>query len=111
MTPRPLSLKAERVQDRSLPVTPERLQDESHKIGDWQVDPTPNAIYRRFVQPSFSASAAFLVQAAAAIETHGRPAYAVVDATGVTVRLGNPPLTGVTEADVDLAAAINAMAA
>ncbi len=110
MEPEPQELKAERIQDRSLPVTPERLREDSGKIGGWRVDTTPNAISRHFAQPSFSASAAFLTQAAVEIEKHGRPAYAFVDASGVSVRLGNPPLSGVAEADVDLAAALNTMA-
>ena len=101
-----LRLKPERIQDRSLPVTPEHLQGQQGEIGDWQVDTTPNAIFRHFPQPSFSASAAFLTEAVPMIEEHGRAPYVFVDATGVTVRLGNAPHTGVTEADLELAAAL-----
>lgn len=110
MNPTPLSLKAERVQDLLLPITPERLQEDRGKIESWQVDATPIAIFRDFAQPSFSASAAFLSQAAAVIEKHGRPAYVLVNTGGVFVRLGNAPLAGVTEADLKVAAAINAIA-
>ncbi len=99
-------LKAERVQGRDLPVTPEHLQEQNGEIGDWQVDTTPNAIFRHFPQPSFADSAAFITRAASEIEKHGRDAFIYVDATGVTVRLGNPPLSGVTGADLDLAAAL-----
>ncbi len=102
----PEDLKAERIQDRLLPVTPERLQKENDGLGNWQVDPTPNAISRHFPQPSFAASAAFLMKAAAHAEKHGRVPYVFVDATGVTVQLGNAPMSGVTEADLDLAAAL-----
>ncbi len=102
----PEDLKAERIQDRLLPVTPERLQKENGGIGNWQVDPTPNAISRHFPQPSFSASAAFLMKAAAHAQEHGREPFAFVDATGVTVRLGNAPQSGVTETDLALAATL-----
>ncbi|MCP5118611.1 MAG: hypothetical protein GY953_47975, partial [bacterium] len=64
------NLKAERVQNQSATVTPERLQEQHGEIGDWTVDPTPNAIYRHFPQPSFSASVAFLMKAAAYAEEH-----------------------------------------
>ncbi|MCP4202875.1 MAG: hypothetical protein GY769_13205 [bacterium] len=106
----PQNLKPERIQDRLLPVTPERLQEKQTEIGYWQVDPTPNAISRHFPQSSFSASAAFLTRVAVAIEKHGRQPFAFVDATGVTVRLGNAPQSGVTEADLDVAAALTAIA-
>jgi pterin-4a-carbinolamine dehydratase len=99
-------LKPERIQDRTLPVTPEHLQEKKREIGDWQVDATPNAMYRHFPQPSFSASAAFLTKAVPQIEKHDRAPFVFVDATGVTVRLGNAPHSGVTEADLDLAAAL-----
>ncbi len=111
-------MKPERIQDR-MPVTPERLQEQNGKIGDWQVDTTPNAIFRHFPQSSFQASAAFLMKAAAQADKHGRAPFAFVDASGVTVRLGNAPVvpfaplrgdvTGVTEADLDLAAALIAI--
>ena len=42
-------------------------------------------------------------------EKHGRVLFAYVDATGVTVRLGNAPQSGVAEADLDFATAINAL--
>ena len=99
-------LKPERIQDRSLPITPEHLQEKKGEIGDWKVDATPNAIYRHFPQPSFSASAAFLSKAVPQIEKHGRAPFVFVDATGVTVRLGGPPRSGVTDADLELAAAL-----
>ncbi len=104
----PQELKPERIQDRSMPVTPELLRES--EIGDWQVDSTPNAIYRHFPQPSFSASVGFLTEAAAEVEKYGRVPFVMVDATGVTVRLGNAPQSGVTEADLDLAAALIAVA-
>ncbi len=110
MNQKPQNLKPERIQDRMLPVTPERLRNPKGEIGKWQVDPTPNAISRHFPQSSFSASAAFLMKVGAHAEKHGRVPFAVVDATGVTVRFGNPPQSGFTEADLDLAAAINAIA-
>ncbi len=102
-------MKPERIQDRMTPVEPERLQAQNGKIGNWEVDPTPNAIFRHFPQPSFQASAAFLTKVAAQAGKHGRAPYAIVDATGVTVRLGNALHTGVTEADLDLAAALSAI--
>ncbi len=61
-----VNLKPERIQRPSPTVTPEHLREENPKIGDWTVDPTPNAIYRHFPQPSFSASAAFIRKAAEA---------------------------------------------
>ena len=98
-------MKAERVQFRSPAVTPDRLQ--TTKLDDgWEVDLTPNAITRHFPQPSFSASAAFVMKAAKLVEKHGRVPFVVISEAGVTVRLGNPPQSGVTEADLDLAAAI-----
>ena len=100
----PKNLKPERIQAPSITITPEHLRKASAKIGDWTVDPTPNAIWRHFPQPSFTASAAFLTQVAEQVEKHGRVPYVVIDATGVTVRLGNPPQTGVTETDLELAA-------
>ena len=109
MQPEPVNLKPERIQDRLLPVTPEHLREKQGEIGDWAVDPAPNAITRHFPQPSFSASAGFLMKAAVEIERHGRALYAFVDAGGVTVRLGNPPQSGVTDADLDLAAALVAI--
>ncbi len=109
MRPKTERLKAERVQGRLAPVTPERLRERNGEIGDWTVDPTPNAIFRHFPQQSFSASAAFLMKAAAHAEKHGREPFAFVDAAGVTVRLGNAPQSGVTEADLDLAAALTAI--
>ena len=84
-------LKPERIQDRLLPVTPERLQQQRFEIGNWQVDPTPNAISRHFPQPSFADSATFLDKVAAEVEKHGTTPFAWVDASGVTLRLGNPP--------------------
>ena len=101
-----LRLKPERIQDRLLPVTPDHLREQQDEIGDWQVDTTPNAIFRHFPQPSFAASAAFLMKAVPQIDKHGRAPFVFVDASGVTVRLGNPPRSGVTEADLDLAAAL-----
>ncbi len=106
MNDRPKNLKPERIQGQSATVTPERLQEASGKIGDWTVDPTPNAIFRHFPQPGFSASAAFLMKAAAHAQEHGREPFAFVDATGVTVRLGNAPQSGVTETDLALAATL-----
>ncbi len=112
-------MKPERIQGRSQTVNPERLQQRKRETGDWQVDPTPNAIVRHFPQPSFSASAAFLTRAAKQVDQHGRQASFTVDATGVTVQLGNPPAScvcapaarpGVTETDLDLATALNASA-
>ncbi len=102
-------MKPERIQNRMAPVTPERLHQQKREMADWQVDPTPNAIVRHFPQPSFSASAAFLTRAAKQVDQHGRVPFVTVDATGVTVRLGNPPATGVTEADLELATALNAI--
>ena len=99
-------LKPERVQDRFLPVTPEHLQNQQGAIGDWQVDPTPNAITRHFPQPGYAASAAFVAKAAPELEKHGRAPTFVIDAGGVTVRLGNPPGSGVNHADLDLAATL-----
>ena len=102
-------LKAERVQDRILPVTPDRLQ--TTKLGDeWEVDATPNAISAHFPQPAFSASAAFLPKAAKLVEKHRRVPFVVISEAGVTVRLGNPPESGVTETDLDLAMALTRVA-
>ncbi len=110
-------MKPERIQ--FLPVTPERLHTRRGEITGWEVDTTPNAIFRHFPQPSFTASAAFLQKAAPAVEKHGRVPFFFGDASGVTVRLGNAPLlpfaplrgdvSGVTEADLDLAAALTAI--
>ncbi len=110
MIQKPQNLKPERIQDRQLPVTPERLRDRNGESANWRVDPTPNAIYRHFPQSSFQDSAAFLLKVGGAADKHGRELFAYVDATGVTVRLGNAPQSGVTEADLDLAAAIAAIA-
>ncbi len=106
MNQRPPNLKPERIQGQSVTVTPERLQEQRGEIGDWTVDPTPNAIYRHFPHSGFSASVAFLMKAAAHAEKYGREPFAVVDASGVTVRLGNAPQSGVTETDLELAAAL-----
>ncbi len=112
-------MKPERIQSPARAVTPERLRQQKREIGEWQVDPTPNAITRHFPQPSFSASAAFLTKVAPQVDKHGRMPHVTVGATGVTVRLGNPPAPsvcapegrpGVTEADLELAAAFNAIA-
>ncbi len=103
------NLKAERVQKAQLPVTPDRLRKHAAS-DDWQVDPTPNAIVRHFPQPSFQASAAFLMEVAGHAEKHGRVPFVYVDASGVTVQLGNAPQSGVIEADLDLAADLNAIA-
>ncbi len=109
-------MKPERIQDRQQPVTPERLHERRGEIKGWEVDMTPNAIYRHFPQPSFTASADFVKKIALAVEKSGRPFFFFGDATGVTVWLGNPPACsvgapagrpGVTEADVDLATGIN----
>ncbi len=112
-------MKPERIQGPMAPVDPERLQALNTRIGNWELDPTPSAISRQFPQPSFQASAAFLTKVAAQAEKKGRSPYAFVDATGVTVRLGNAPVVvafaplrgdvGVTEADLDLAAALTAI--
>ena len=104
------SLKPERIQGQSEPITPERLLEERDQIGDWTVDRTPNAIYRHFPQPSFSASAAFVARIAEAADKHGRSPHVVINATGVTVWLGNPPNSGVTEADLEMAAGVLAVA-
>ncbi len=103
-------MKPERIQDRLQPVTPERLQQKRGEINGWEVDTTPNAIYRHFPQPSFTASADFVQKIAPAVQKSGRPFFFYGDATGVTVRLGNPVQTGVTEADLDLATALNQIA-
>ena len=110
MIPKPLELKAERVQDLLLPVDPERLRNPEGEIAKWQVDATPNAISRHFPQPSFSASAVFLLKVGGQAAKHGREVFAYVDATGVTLRLGNAPSSGVTEADVDLAVELGKVA-
>lgn len=102
-----INLKPERIQGQL--VTPDRLRPHGASA-DWQVDETPNAIARHFPQPSFQSSAAFLMQVAGHAEKHGRTPFAVVDASGVTVRLGNPPMSGVTEADLGLAGAIDTIA-
>ncbi len=103
-----INLKPERIQGL-MPVTPERLQ--AHRAsGDWQVDPTPNAISRHFPQPSFKASATFLMKVADHAEKYDRALFATADAGGVTVRLGNAPQSGVTEIDLKLATALNAIA-
>ncbi len=100
-------MKPERIQDRQQPVTHEHLRESRGEIRGWEVDPTPNAIYRHFPQPSFSASADFLKKVAPQVEKSGRSLFFFGDATGVTVWLGNPPNSGVTKADVDLATGIN----
>ena len=102
-------LKPERVQDRFLPVTLEHLQSQQGAIGKWQVDATPNAITRHFPQPDYAASAAFVDKAAPELEKHGCEPTFVIDASGVTVRLGNPLGSGVHHADLDLAAALTAI--
>ncbi len=104
-----INLKPERIQDQLMLVTPERLQAHGAS-SDWQVDPTPNAILRHFPQPSFRASAAFLMKVANHAEKHGRTPFVNVDASGITVRLGNPPQSGVTETDLNLATSLNAIA-
>ncbi len=82
-------------------------------IGDSQVDSTPNAITRHFPQPNYSASAAFLSKVAVQADQHDREVFAFVDASGVTVRLGNAPAPaatpGVTETDLELAVALTAI--
>ena len=99
-------MKAERVQFRSPAVTRDRLQ--KTKLDDgWELDVTPNAITRHFPQPGFSASAAFVTKLAKQAEKHERAPWVVVSEAGVTVRLGNPPQSGVTEADVALALEIS----
>ncbi len=103
-------MKPERIQGRRMPVTPERLQQKHVEIRGWEVDATPNAIERHFPQPSFQASADFLKKVASNVEKSGRTPFFYGGATGVTVRLGNPPNSGVTEADVDLAMALNSIA-
>ncbi len=103
------NLKPERIQTPARTVTHEDLRKVSAKIGEWTVDPTPNAIYRHFPQPSFAASVALLTKVAEKVAKHGRVPYAVIDATGVTVRFGNPPNSGVTETDLEMAAAVNAI--
>ncbi len=103
-------MKPERIQDRRQPVTPERLQEKRGEINGWEVDTTPNAIYRHFPQPSFTASADFVKKIALAVEKSGRPFFFFGDATGVTVRLGNAPNSGVMNADLDLATAVNQLA-
>ncbi len=109
-------MKPERIQGRRLPVTPERLHEKRGEINGWEVDPTPNAIYRYFPQPGFTASADFVQKIAPAVVKSGREPSFFGDATGVTVRLGNAlpvvpfaPLwgDGVTEADLDLATTLN----
>ncbi len=110
MIPKPLELKAERVQDLQLPVDPERLRNPEGELGNWQVDTTPNAIFRHFPQPSFSASALFLMKVGGKAAKHGRQPFAYVDATGVTIRLGSAPLSGITEADLELAVELGKVA-
>ncbi len=100
-------MKPERIQGHQVLVTPERLREKKREIAGWQVEETPNAIIRHFPQASFKASAAFLTKVAPKVEEHGRASFAFVDATGVTVRLGSPPRSGVTETDLELAAALN----
>ncbi len=103
-------MKPERIQGRFTPVTPERLHERRGEIKGWEVDETPNAIERHFPQASFTASAAFLNKVARKAEKSGRELFAFVDAAGVTVRLGNAPNSGVTEGDLELAAAVNSIA-
>lgn len=104
------SLKPERIQRPSATVTPARLQAANGEIGDWTVDPTPNAITRHFGQPSFAASAAFIARVAELVDKHGRVPHVWIDDAGVTVRLGNAPDTGVTEADLEIADSLTSAA-
>ena len=100
-------MRPERIQDRFQPVTPERLQEKRGEIAGWEVDETPNAIQRHFPQPSFTAAADFVKKIAPAVEKSGRPCFFHGDVTGVTVRFGNAFHSGVTEADIELAKALN----
>ncbi len=109
-------MKPERIQGRLTPATPERLHERRGEIKGWEVEETPNAIYRHFPQPSFTASADFVKKIAPAVQKSDRPFFFYGDATGVTVRLGNAPACsvcapagrpGVMNADLDLATAIN----
>ncbi|MCP3961156.1 MAG: hypothetical protein GY719_25195 [bacterium] len=99
-------MKPERVQNRSMPVTPDRLREANLGLRDWEVDPTPNAITRHFPQPSFAASVKFLTQVSELVETHGTVPFVTVSRTGVTIRLGSPPETGVNKAELELADAL-----
>ena len=99
-------MKPERIQPPEAIIAPDLPEQRPAEIDGWAVDPTPNAITRHFPQPTFSASAGFLAKAAEEVEKHGRMPYVLVDCTGVTVRLGNPPASGVTECDRNLAAAL-----
>lgn len=103
-------MKPERIQRRRPPVNPEPLHEQLGKLGDWEVDTTPNAISCHFPQPSFAASVAFLGKVAAAVEKNERMPSFFGDASGVTVRLGNAPHSGVTDADVALARTLNILA-
>ena len=95
-------MKPERVQ-----LVADRPEQWDKKIGDWDVDPTPNAITRHFPQSSFTESVRFLTEVAKQAEEHDSTPFAVVDANGVTLRLGNPPKSGVKECELKLAAAIS----
>ncbi len=46
--------------------------------------------------------------AAAEIDRLSRTVFITVDASGVTVRLGHPPASGVTEAHIEIAATLTA---
>ena len=99
-------MKPERVQGRGVAVTPDLLHEANRSLRDWQVDPTPNAITRHFPQPNFASSVSFLQKLGDLVETHGTVPYVTVSRTRVTVRLGNPPETGVGQAELELAAAL-----
>ncbi len=99
-------MKPERIQTPEAPIAPDLREQRPTEIDGWTVDPTPNAIIRHFAQPTFAAAVSFLTKVAEEIDQHDRAPYIVIDGTGVTVRLGNPPASGVTECDLELAAAL-----
>ncbi len=104
-------MKPERTQDNLLPDLPDRdQQPDSHAEG-WQADTTPIAITRRFPTPSFSAAVGYLLRITsvlddASADRHCRVSAITIDEGGVTIRIGSPATPGITETELELAAAL-----
>ncbi|MEM7585273.1 MAG: 4a-hydroxytetrahydrobiopterin dehydratase [Acidobacteriota bacterium] len=106
-------MKPERTQDNIFPDPhhqPEQPEPRSLAAG-WRAMAAPIAITRRYPYPNFSASVGFLQRIASVLDErqdrHCRVAAITLDHYGVTIALGSSADTGVSEAEMELAAALN----
>lgn len=108
-------LKVERIQDRTLPgetpMTVERIQNRAAENG-YELIWAPVAIRKRYRRDDFSAAVAFVADDVDQVATeHGHSPKVEIDRGDVTVTLGIPIPALLSEADFDVADAIEAAVA